>query len=82
MADLNKALELDPKSSDAHAARARLHNAEKNFEKALEDASKAIELDATNPLAYAQRALSFRNLGREKEADTDIAKARSLGWSE
>jgi tetratricopeptide (TPR) repeat protein len=82
LADFDKAITLNPGYADAYAARARLHNALKQFDLAVRDSARAIELDSKNAIAFAQRAVAFRNLGREKEADGDLAQARNLGWSE
>ena len=80
--DINKAIELNPEYADAYAVRGRLLNAMKKFERAVGDCSKAIGLDPKNAIALGQRALAYRNLGREKEANHDLARAKEFGWNE
>lgn len=49
-----------------------------HFEKAIEAFSEAIALDPGQAMAHEYRALAFRRLGKEEEAQADAAKAASL----
>ena len=45
---------------------------------ALSDYNRSIDLNRTNPIAYAGRAQLFRRLGMIDKAIADIAMARAL----
>jgi adenylate cyclase len=68
LAQMQKAVELDPTSLSANTAPALAYNASRQFEKTLEVTDKVLQMDANFLIAqhYKARALFF--LGRETEA--------------
>ena len=48
------------------------------YQRAIEDYDQAIRLDPNNALAYNNRGVAYRSLGKYAEADADKAKACSL----
>ena len=48
------------------------------YQRAVRDYSKAIELDPNDAVAYNNRSLAYRRLGQDVEADADETKAGSL----
>jgi tetratricopeptide (TPR) repeat protein len=81
MEDFNKSVTLNLTYADGFASRARLHNALKQYDEALQDSTHAIALDQYNAIAFVERALAYRNLGKAELADLDLQQAKSLGWN-
>ena len=52
LADFDKALDLAPQNSDIYEARAIVFNAQKDYDRAIEDDSKALEI---NPYSGRRR---------------------------
>ena len=50
----------------------------KRLEEALEDETKAVQLEPQNALFYRHRALILHALGREEEAQKDEETAKAL----
>ena len=50
----------------------------KQFDKAIADYTKAIELDPKSAIAYTARGLAYLKVGKQKEAEADFAKAKML----
>ena len=65
----NKAIELDPQRSSSYINRGVTYDISGNFQEALKDFSKAIELD-TKPVHFL-----YRGMLREKTGDKEGAKA-------
>ena len=53
---------------------------QEEYEKAIVDYSKSIELDPTDAGVYSLRGLAYELLGDEKKAAADSAKAKELGF--
>ena len=53
-----------------------------NFKQAIEDFSKAIELNSKFANAYYIRGLCYQELGDEAKAQADFAKAKQLGYKD
>ena len=51
----------------------------KNTEDAIDDFTRAIELETNNPLAYYMRGLAYLDNGKKKDARADFAMALNLG---
>jgi Flp pilus assembly protein TadD len=64
----------------AEAALTKGINAAENndFNTAIINYTKAIELDPKNANAYRNRGIAYKALGKTKEADADFAKAKAL----
>jgi len=75
---LEKALELDPFSSEAYAARALLHLDRRHSELAESDLLKAIALNPNYAKAYQWYSSALRRQGRFEEALAQIRVAAEL----
>jgi TolB-like protein/Tfp pilus assembly protein PilF len=75
---MEKALELDPFSSDAYTARALINFDRRQFEFAENDLLKAIELNSNYAQARQYYSLMLRRQGRFEDALTQIRVAADL----
>jgi tetratricopeptide (TPR) repeat protein len=80
IADLNKALEIDPKISSAFSFRGQAHFELGNYQQAINDYNKAIELKPqyANAKAYYNRGVAYGKLGNYQQAINDYNKAIQL----
>jgi tetratricopeptide (TPR) repeat protein len=74
----NKALELDPNSSDNLNNKAWALNALKKYDEALECSNKALELDPNSAWAFTNKAWALNGLKRHDEALECSNKALEL----
>ena len=86
VSDCNKALQLEPQNADAFLFRALAQGNLKNFSQAISDCNSAMQLSeklSANYLAiaYHTRGICYKELGENKKAQADIAKAKELGYS-
>ena len=75
---VDKALELDPLSGEAYAARATIHRDRQELEAAEEDFLKAIELNPSYATAHHWYSLLLRAQGRFEEGLAQIRVAAEL----
>lgn len=75
------ALELDPENVKARSAMATAWVASRKFDKALEHAELALELDNTNSSALATAAICYGIMGDEEQYSYYLAKATHYGYS-
>jgi len=68
LAQMQKAIELDPTSLSANNAPALAYNASHQFEKALETTDKVLQMDANFLIAQHYRARALFFLGKREEA--------------
>jgi len=78
MADLDKAIELDPKNTDAYSTRATAYGDKGNYDSEIADESKVIELDPQNETAYYNRGTAYAGKGDNDSAIADEDKAIGL----
>lgn len=82
IADFSESLKLDELGKFANLAlnnRGTAYARQGRFDLALVDFEAAIKLNANDAVAYRNRSLALRKLGRVSEADADLAKAKQLG---
>ena len=85
--DIERALRLDPRSSDAYALQAIIAVVENDKDPALDRASKAVELDAASPaariaLSYAQQARFDIEQARASVLKAvDLDPQNALAWA-
>jgi Mlc titration factor MtfA (ptsG expression regulator)/Flp pilus assembly protein TadD len=53
-----------------------------DWSRALADFSRVIELDPTDKEAWYERSVCYLQLGKQLDAERDLARARELGWRE
>jgi len=78
MADLNKAVELDPEYGFRYQARAYLKTRLKDHDGALADYQKAVDLDPSDPIAYNNLALAQEQMGWTGRAKENFNKSDNL----
>ena len=74
---LNEAIEIDPYDARFYISRGTFKGTE-SHEDAIEDYTKAIEIEPNNVFAYRLRGDSKRKLGDNERADEDDRKAEKL----
>jgi len=80
LGDYSIAIILDPTYADAYVKRSSTHHDRREYQLAFEDADEAIRLNPDIALAYVNRAAALAALGRDAEADSDVAQASMLGY--
>jgi tetratricopeptide (TPR) repeat protein len=78
VADCNKLLEINPKDTDALILRGQSYYALREFQKAVDDFTLAIENTTFPAFLYPKRANAYRALGKIKEAEADEKQFKLL----
>jgi tetratricopeptide (TPR) repeat protein len=78
VADVDRALELNPRSPDAYLARGSLRFLAGDLREALADLDQAVALDSSYASAYDKRCAVKMGLGRGADALADCEKAVKL----
>ena len=82
IADLNKAIQLNPSLVEAYNNRGAVYINNGDYDQALEDLNKAIQLDPNFAVAYYNRGVSYKNKGKYDQANADFAKEKELkNWN-
>ncbi|MBI5294893.1 MAG: tetratricopeptide repeat protein [Chloroflexi bacterium] len=75
LADLSRAIQLDPQFSSAYTNRGLAHSFLLHYDLALDDYSKAIQLDPQNASAYNNRGSAYNSLEKYGLAIADLTKS-------
>jgi len=78
LADLTRAIELDPNAAPTYCYRGLIYGSLKESEKALADYARAIELDPNNDFAYAIRGAEYAKTEQYDQALADYGRAIEL----
>jgi Tfp pilus assembly protein PilF len=78
-ADFDDALRVSPEYVPALTARAQLWQWQGKLDRAIADATKAIELETNNSYAHVERGIFLLNAKKYAEAASDLTKAIALG---
>jgi Tfp pilus assembly protein PilF len=78
LADLDRAVQLDPSYAPAYVNRSYVYNQLRQPEEALADAERAIQLDPRIPEAYFSRGVAYLQLGDREAAMADFRQALAL----
>jgi tetratricopeptide (TPR) repeat protein len=78
ISDYNKAIELDPKLSEAYTNRGNAYVRLGQLNQAISDCNKAIELNPKLAQAYSNRGAIYVTLGQHTQAISDCTKAIEL----
>jgi tetratricopeptide (TPR) repeat protein len=81
-AEYNRALELDPKFSDALHGLAQAYHAKQDFDRTIETARRILALDPEDILAWTSISRAYQRKGMVPEAEEAGNKARVLGWKQ
>lgn len=79
ISDFTKAIELNPRYSDAYINRGVVYGKKGQFDHGIADCSRAIELNPKGGSAYFNRGVSYYNKGEYNKAWDDVYKAQNLG---
>jgi|SRR5580658_5575262 tetratricopeptide (TPR) repeat protein len=80
IAEYHKALELDPRFTDALHGLAQAHYKRENFDAAIDASQRILSFDADDILAITTISRSYQRKGMIPEAEEAGNKARVLGW--
>ena len=72
----------DSRSAPAYNNRGNAYRQQGEFENAIADLTKAIELDPLFAIAYNNRGFVFEKIGNKENAEADYAKAKELGFGQ
>jgi tetratricopeptide (TPR) repeat protein len=78
LADLNRAVELNPGDAQAITSRSDTYQEMKRYDEALADFNRAIELNPCNAWAIAGRGTTYLEMKRYNEALADLNRALEL----
>jgi Tfp pilus assembly protein PilF len=70
-----------PDDAAVHAVRGGMYHKRREYERALKDMNRAIELEPDNADFYVSRALLYRDFKKRELATEDFRKAIELGAS-
>lgn len=76
--DAKKVIEMDDKSVDGHELLSSVLQEQKNYDQALVEVNKAIELSPDADVLYNQRASIYRDQSKEDLSKADYDKAKML----
>jgi tetratricopeptide (TPR) repeat protein len=76
----NRALELDPKFTDAVHGLAMCYQAKGDLDSAIEVTKQHIEQEPEDILAFTNLSMFYQKKGMIKEAEAAGAEARRLDW--
>ena len=82
IAEYDRALELDPKFTDALHGLAQAYHAREDFDRTIEAARRIIEIDPDDILAWTTISRAYQRKGMVPEAEEAGNKARILGWKQ
>jgi len=82
IAEYTRALELDPKFSDALHGLAQAYHAQQDFDRTIETARRILALDPDDILAWTTISRAYQRKGMVPEAEEAGNKARILGWKQ
>ena len=80
MACFDKCLAIDPNYGDAILGKAMVHLAREEFDDAIAQGKRLVDLDPDDVLAYTNLSVFYQRAGRIEEAEEAGAKARTLDW--
>ena len=80
MAEVTKAIEMDPTVAEFYTFRGNLYRNKSDLGNAIADYSKSIEIDPNNGEVYYYRAICYYAIKDYGKAWDDVHKAQSLGY--
>ena len=82
IAEYTRALELDPKFSDALHGLAQAYHAQQDFDRTIETAQRILALAPEDILAWTTISRAYQRKNMIPEAEEAGNKARILGWKQ
>lgn len=80
IAEYQKALEIDPRFTDALHGLAQAYYAKNDFDHCIAAARRILEIDSEDVLAYTSISRAYQRKGMIPEAEEAGNKARILSW--
>ena len=68
-----EALKLEPNMVEAHLALEKIYTQRGRYEMSLEHLRKTLQIDSSDPTVYYRLAVVYRKLGKEQDADRQLA---------
>jgi tetratricopeptide (TPR) repeat protein len=81
LTDYTKAMDLDPKYTDACYGRGLAKSSLQDYQGAVADFTKAIDLNPDHSDAFYSRGNAYLGLGQKSKAHDDFMKTIDLGYS-
>jgi len=75
-------LETTPHGPSPYLLRGFAWVYEGKYEKAIDDYNRAIDLEPENSVAWYNRGVAYKRLGKETRGEADMARARELGFQD
>lgn len=76
LSDYESALAINPELGEVYVSRGMIYHFEQQYERAIENYSRAIELDVSNAhIAHFDRGVAYEELNRLEEAASDYRQA-------
>ena len=72
--------QLNPNLAEPYFNRGLVYKLLKDYNKAVADLSKCIQIVPNNATAYYNRFICYQMLGEQAKADADFKKAKALGY--
>ena len=69
---------LNPRNTNAYNNRGFVYTELKDYQKAVADFTRVLEIDSQNSLAYYNRAYVYERLGNKTQAIADFKQAATL----
>ena len=79
IADISKAIQINPEFARAYYSRGLVYDAKGNSQRAVIDYNRAIEIDPGFAKAYAKRGIFYGRMGQNRRFCADLLKACELG---
>jgi len=79
IAGASEAIDREPLRAELYVARAYLERLDEEYDSALADVGRALELDPANLPAFAERGMTLSALGRDAEADAALTRFVQAG---
>ena len=80
IAEYRKAIEIDPKFTDALHGLSRAYQDLERYDEAIAIAKRLAELDPDDILAHTSLSILYQKKGMIPDAEAEGNKARVLGW--
>jgi tetratricopeptide (TPR) repeat protein len=82
IASYEKALELDPRYTDALHGLAQAYGQAGRLDEAIATAQRISEIDPDDVLAHTSLSIFYQKQGKKTEAEEEANQARILGWKQ
>ena len=78
--DFQKSIQINPNDAQTHTNLASIYHELEDYDMAIRELNLAIKIKADYAEAYYYRGICYQEIGEDKKAEADFAKARDLGY--